>query len=112
MIKTLKFYKEEENKWYVDLPEWIEQGGTKNDLEMVCGADVFLDLLSKLTHEVHVTFSNEPFEGYVYELHKTAEDELGGSYIVFSPLIYPLEVWLCNVTKYIFKEFPQIIFLR
>jgi len=26
-------------KWYIDLPEYLEQGGTMGDLEMVEGAD-------------------------------------------------------------------------
>jgi len=112
MVKTYKFYKEEDNRWFIDLPEWIEQGGDKDALEMILGADTFLEILSKMTHEVHVTFSDEPFEGYLYELDKTAEDELGAEYLVLSPLIYPLEVWLCPVTQFVFGRFPDKIYLR
>ena len=41
-----RFYKEN-GIWYIDLPEFIEQGlGTKANLMMVDGADTFLDFLS------------------------------------------------------------------
>lgn len=110
MIK--KFYKEEDNKWYIDLPEWIEKGLPKEDLEMVCGADALLEILSKNTHEVHVDFNVEPFEGYTHELDKIAEDELGASYIVLNPRMYPLEIWLCPVTTYVFGNYPDKIYLK
>ena len=41
-MKNLKFKKEEDNKWYIDLTEWT---GDKADLEMVAGADILLDIL-------------------------------------------------------------------
>jgi len=34
--RKLKFYKEADERWYVELPEWE---GSKADLEMVAGAD-------------------------------------------------------------------------
>ena len=79
---------------------------------MVLGADNFLDILSNNGNEVTVTFSTEPFEGYLYELDKKEEDENGATYIVLSPLIYPLEMWLCPVTTFIFEEYPNKFYVR
>lgn len=107
-----RFYKEEDNRWYIDLPEWTDQGLPKEALEMVLGADNFLDILSNNDNEVTVTFSTEPFEGYLYELDKKEEDENGATYIVLSPLIYPLEMWLCPVTTFIFEEYPNKFYVR
>ena len=36
----------ESSGWYIDLPEYIEQGGNKGDLAMVEGADTMLDIMS------------------------------------------------------------------
>ena len=47
----LNFYKEETNRWYVDLPCW---SGLKEDLEMVEGADLMLDILSNYTNSISV----------------------------------------------------------
>jgi hypothetical protein len=40
-MKTFKFEKEKDNRWYIILPEWT---GEKEELEMVCGADSMLDI--------------------------------------------------------------------
>ena len=41
-MREFKFYKDPEHRWYVDLPEWE---GEKDNLEMVLGADSFLEIL-------------------------------------------------------------------
>ncbi len=41
-MKRLRFYKEEDHRWYVDLHEW---NGSKEELEMVMGADIMLDYM-------------------------------------------------------------------
>jgi hypothetical protein len=33
--------------WYIDLPEFIEQGGSAGDLQMVDGADKMLNLMAE-----------------------------------------------------------------
>ena len=59
MIRRFKFYKEDDNRWFVELPEW---DGEKDDLEMVMGADILLDVLSGNSDYCYVTFGDEPFE--------------------------------------------------
>ncbi len=60
-MKNLKFYKEKDGRWYVDLPEWT---GSKADLEMVCGADTLLDKLSKEGNRVVCQVSVIPVENF------------------------------------------------
>lgn len=55
----LKFYKETDNRWYVDLPNWE---GSKAELEMVAGATM-LDYMSSNTSEITLDLDIEPFDG-------------------------------------------------
>lgn len=110
MKETRRFYKEE-NKWYIDLPEWIEQGLPKDDLEMVLGADTLLDGLSNNGDEVTLTFSDSLFNEFKMELSKVEEDEYGSTYIV-TTFYEPMTVWLCPVTRYVFNDvYPEKIYI-
>ena len=121
---THRFYKEG-RIWYIDLPEFIEQGfGSLNNLMMVGGADTFLDKLSNHGNEVTVKFGEEPFDGYTHHLVRTKlgkDDKYlssvghaevdGGAYYVSLTDMH--ELWLCPVTKYVFrKDYPSTIYLR
>ena len=60
-MKTYKFVKESRD-WYIELPEFLENGGSKGDLQMVEGTDTLLDIISEgaggsLLGFGHVTFS-------------------------------------------------------
>jgi hypothetical protein len=50
-VQTYRFIKEG-TEWYIDLPEYIENGGSKGDLQMVEGADTMLDIISAGGDEV------------------------------------------------------------
>ena len=54
MIRRFKFYKEDTGKWFVELPEWE---GERDDLEMVMGADILLEILSNYSDYCFVFFS-------------------------------------------------------
>jgi hypothetical protein len=41
MIRQHRFVKEQ-SEWYIDLPEYLEAGGSKADLQMVSVADTML----------------------------------------------------------------------
>jgi hypothetical protein len=43
-MESFRFYKDPDGRWYVDLPEYQ---GSKQDLEMVSGADAFLEILAQ-----------------------------------------------------------------
>jgi len=42
-IMELKFKKNWFGRWYIDLPQYLKEGGKKADLELVAGADTMLN---------------------------------------------------------------------
>lgn len=112
-MRDLKFYKEEDGRWYVDLPEWE---GPKEDLEMVSGADTLLDIINQNgenTGIVNVVVVDNPNDGRAtWQLRRTADrPESGANYEVWGPFgIRPFTIWLCDVTKFVFDgDFPGLI---
>ncbi len=105
MTRNFKFYKEEDNKWYVNLPEWK---GDKSELEMVLGADVLLDTLSFNGDSVNVTFSDEPFSQCKTLTHDKKEKEVG--YYNNDAWHGPSTIWLCHVTEFVFGSYPDKIY--
>jgi hypothetical protein len=108
-MRKYKFYKTGENRWYIDLPEWK---GLQSDLEMVEGADKMLDELSnngtKITLDVSDNYSDKSNweECVILELVEEYSPSLGGGaeYVWGNKII-----WLCDVTKFVFGEFPKYI---
>lgn len=110
MEKRYRFYKELDNKWYVYLPEWT---GEKEDLEMVMGADTMLDIIGQYEDTVYLTLSTEPFDGYNYLLTFKELIYEGCTYNLTSVNFnIEFEVWLCAVTKFVFGDFPEKIYIR
>lgn len=107
--KRLRFYKKYEDEWFVDLPTWT---GNEDDLQMVEGADTFLEYLAEGKDSVVLRLSTESFDGAsVMELvYRCTTD--GAYYIVHSyegkDIHQPL--WLCNVTKFVLGNFPENIY--
>jgi len=124
ITRTIKFYAEEQlyKDWYADIPEYIEAGGEKADLQMVAGADVLLDILSKHGDSIMVKFSNEPFEGAneMSICNKKCPsglyDCVSGSYYFIEEIdgkTYSDAIWLCDVTLFVFNgEFPETIYYQ
>ncbi len=107
-MKRYKFYKEPNNRWFIDLPEWE---GEKDELEMVMGADTMLDILSQGDDIVFLTMSTESFDNYSYLLKLKDEIYEGGLYDLISDN-FNFEVWICSVTKFVFGYFPENIYLK
>lgn len=109
-MKRLKFYKESDNRWYVDLPEWT---GDQAELEMIMGADTFLDILSQGESKVILSLVTDNIEKNIWSdfiLIRTKPHNDGYYYDAISHF-NTLEVWLCHVTKFVFGEFPEKIFV-
>lgn len=106
-IKTFKFEKESNGKWYVVLPEWE---GDKEELEMVCGADTFLDILSQGESEVSLDISLTKPSEFMYELIFKEESGGGGWYELKSDM-FNFDIWLCHVTKFVFGYLPVKIYI-
>ena len=125
VVETRKFYKED-GRWYIDLPEYIEAGGTKGDLQMVAGADTWLDKLSGNTEDVIIKFSNIKFEGWQDCMAQSLyfaggwQVENNNDDVTQSELDHGKwyttkteghELWLCPVTKFVFDgTYPKVIF--
>jgi hypothetical protein len=105
MIKKFKFCKEENNRWFVELPEWE---GEKEDLEMVMGADLLLDILSGNSDYCYVTFGDEPFDGCSTLTYDHTESTPG--YYNNDAWHGPSTIWLCSVTEFVFGRYPEKIY--
>ncbi len=95
-------------KWFIDIP-WI---GDVNDLQMVDGADSLLEILADGAQEFNCTVSTTMLMNrrWLVHLEKVSEDEIGANYQAISDYI-STPVWLCNVTKHLFKEFPNNFYI-
>lgn len=111
-MNTYKFYKEG-NNWYVDLPEWK---GAKSDLLMIGGADTMLDILSNNETEVTVIISKDHFAAAdKLKFVKKAEDVGEGAYYnleTYKGEEKNLSVFLCDVTLFVFGEFPDELYVQ
>ena len=105
MTKILKFIKLSE-RWFVDIP-WK---GSVDDLQMVSGADTLIESLSDDNSTLVVEISTEPIESE-YKLKLSHDDEFGAYYKVWT-FEMKNEIWLCNVTKHVFGEFPKELYIK
>ena len=111
-MKTLDFEKTTEGRWYVVLPEWT---GTKADLEMVMGADMMLDIYAQGEDKVSLSASESEAPGYdILGIIEVCSTVTGGAYYQIGKINgidYDFKVWLCDVTKFVFGDFPDTLFL-
>lgn len=109
----LSFTKESNGNWYVDLPDWE---GEKASLQMVEGADDFLDFLSdsgdKCSLLVCPNTCAHKHDGLLVKDEDTGD---GGAWYYLwehDGVIYEKNgsrMWLCSVTQYVFGELPDNI---
>ena len=104
----ITFEKREDGRWFVILPEW---DGLQEDLEMVDGADTFLDFLTTDGLYVTLDVSLDELPGYSF-LELVGHDALGGTYQVCNVVGFDHEVWLCNVVHFLFGEHPENIYFK
>ncbi len=115
-MRHFKFYKDEFG-WFIDIPDWI---GYRWELQMVMGADTFLDIIAQGKNEISLILSRQPFEGSD-TLHYQYQGRLDGPecgegawYFLneYNGTPMNIQMWLCDVTKYIFTDFPIKIFFK
>lgn len=111
MTRRIKFTKEI-NDWFAEISEWE---GSRADLQMVMGADTFLDILCEGEWDVWLTMSDQPLNSDRTEkLHfiREGESEGGGYYLLetYRGIEFNLEMWLCDVTKFVFGSLPKTIY--
>ena len=98
----ITFYKED--TWYADIP-----GVSKEECEMVQGAEVMLDVIAQEQAKVKLKLTPN-VEDSEATLIKTDETEDGGANYVFTEWIgipYDYPVWLCTVTQLVFGSHPK-----
>lgn len=118
MKDTYRFYKQEDNRWFIDLPEWL---GNHDALEMVSGCDLMLDILAKGKDSIRLELCTAPIDGsgdYTGLLMLINQYPSGGGadYMYFdvtpTSKTQKMQVWLCDVTSWLFDEFPIYIYLK
>jgi len=114
-MNKFRFYKNEA-EWFVDLPEYLEKGGSISNLEMVEGADSMLDIMAAGNKEVNLCMSTEKFENAdQLALKEKCEPLKGGAYYFmkeFEGREINLTLWLCQVVEFVFGDIPTNIFVR
>jgi hypothetical protein len=116
MTKNIRFYKNDD-EWFADIPEW---DGDIWELQMVAGADTFLDIAAQGESEIYLTMSTEIFDEcevlHFQKMGRLEGFEMGsGSWYLlqeYQGIDYNLPMWLCDVTKFVFGEFPNKIYFK
>lgn len=113
-VHRYRFYKDKTNRWYIDYPEWT---GEIDELEMVCGADTMLDILSEGGNEITLSFTDQkgllPQSINLIELNFHSFESGGAIYTLDGLMVQNglisqgVQVWLCHVTKFIFGYLPE-----
>lgn len=102
----IKFERFDDGRWFVVFPEYE---GPQEDLEMVEGADKFLDMVTEDNLEVNLYVSTEELVfGITFEL--ISHDDFGAYYNVLGFPEYEGTIWLCNVAHEFFGEHPEKIY--
>jgi hypothetical protein len=109
MIPTnFRFYKTPVGEWFIDLPEWE---GDHADLQMLAGADNWLEIMAEGDREIFIRISDESFPGS-YGMFQTKPGESGMYYFIpkYMGIDYSMNIWLCEVTRFVFGYFPEKIY--
>jgi len=118
-IPILGLFGAKKDRWYIDLPEWK---GPKANLEMVAGADTVLDILSDGKNRITISFTDDK-ENLQYMKYRSdiklrhIEDGIykvnpDQAFFLKAPETnFPNEIWLCDVTTFIFGKYPDEIYL-
>jgi hypothetical protein len=112
-MKQYEFEKDPDGRWYIVLPEWT---GDRGDLEMVCGADTMLDIMAQSEFKITLLLSLSYLpntEQTVLDLLGESDEVGGGFYMMdtYKDVTYNLNMWLCDVTKFVFGYMPKVIYV-
>jgi len=103
-------------RWFIDVPEYLEQGGARADLEIVSGADIMLDIIAGKENEITLELDTAPFpDAEELILTELGDPRLGAGYYhmkQFENKEIDKYLWLCDVTRFVFGDIPEKIYLR
>jgi len=109
----LRFVHEDDNCWYVDLPEWPFD---HHNLMMVAGADKLCAFLSSDDKDVKVSVipSDKPLtiDGYAELKQKDYGLTEGSTYDVLNLEGFQRDIWLCPVTLFVLGRYPKYIYVK
>ncbi len=107
---VIRFYRDENKRWYADLPEYIAQGGTVEECEMVSGADDWLDFLSNRGDNITLELSDKDCLSEKIVMYES--DEFGATYVAYTYKEEDINqiLWLCPVTVFVFGKYPENIY--
>ena len=109
-------FTKEPSGWYIELPAYIEQGGSKGDRAMIDGADTMLNIMANGASSITLTFDDKEFKDAdkVVLIEKCNPYIGGGDYIIkeWEGKSYNQRLWLCAVTEFVFGYLPETIFVK
>lgn len=112
----LHVFKKEEGIWYIHLPQYIEQGWSKKDLEMAEGADKLLNTIASGRHRVTLLLSTEPFAGADrLELIEHCKAPKGGAIYLLDTCHgkkIGSQIWVCDIALFVFGDMPENIYFQ
>lgn len=113
-MKHLRFNREEDNCWYIDLPTWPF---SHHNLMMVAGADDMCAFLSDDNKSVSVQVEpssklRKDMSDFI-ELVRVNHSMTGGAtYDVHNLDGFNQQIWICPVTLFVLHEYPKYIYVK
>jgi hypothetical protein len=114
MISKVYKFNKQKSRWYIDIPHW---SGSQADLEMVAGADTFLEKIAEGRTTVNLLICDYKTRRKNMErLYLFDQNGLGGAnyYLTeYKGESFDHKMWLCPVTLYVFNQkYPEIIYFK
>jgi hypothetical protein len=113
-MRTHVTFEREGSEWYAVLPAYP---GPKEDLQMILGADHLLYIIAQGASVVELIFDSEEYEGANLLRRKGLgwlgdREYEGATYWLadYNSVPYGFDVWLCDVTIFVFGELPGLIY--
>jgi hypothetical protein len=109
-------FKQEDNVWYIHLPQFLERGWKEQDLCLAEGARKFLNLLSNGAKNLHLRISTQPLPNAgTLELVEHCEAPRGGAIYLFMPAAGHSQgelFWICDLALFVFGDMPDRIYVQ
>ncbi|MEI6950727.1 DUF6717 family protein [Paraflavisolibacter sp. H34] len=106
----------EDDRWYIDLPLYLDKGGSKEDLLMEGGADDILDFLSMGKKKVNIMIDTLPFESCdTLELAEVCGPPMGGGYYRLHAgrgRVISEQMWIRDIALFLFGDLPQQLYVK
>lgn len=114
--KKIVSFKKIDGKWYCDIKKWPKTLFAQT--LMVGNANKLIEEFSEGNNYIkfEVISSNEYIDDFInsdyIELVKSSSTLTGGAYYWIEPTIISEELWLCPVTLFVLKEYPNYIYFK